>query len=307
MRVFIAGATGFIGSATVQALLARGDEVVVLSRSLQKIEARFGGRVQGVEGDPLQPGDWQAAVEGCDAVINLVGEPIADRAWSESQRSRIRDSRILSTRQLVLACEQAKRRPQVLVQGTAVGIYGERGPERLSEQAKLPSEPDFIAQLCAAWEQEALRAETFGLRVVLLRTGVVLDPHEGALAKLLPPFRLFAGGPLGDGQQFFPWIHRDDLVRLLLFALDDARVRGPLNGTAPEDCTMERFCQVLGRVLGRPSWLPVPRFALNLLLGERVSVVLASQRVLPERAQALGFTFQHAALEGALRDLLGSV
>jgi len=304
MKVFILGATGLIGQRLVAQLLARGDQVSILTRDADKARKRLGERVQVVQGDPLASGDWQKHLDGMDGVVNLVGEPIADRAWTPAQRTLIRDSRILSTRQLVLGLEQAAKRPAVLVQGTAVGIYGERGEERLTEASSPNGGGDFIAELCVQWEAEARQAERLGVRVVLLRTGVVLDKRGGALQKMLLPFQLFAGGPLGNGKQWFPWIHADDLVGLILFALAQPKVSGALNGTAPESVTMGVFSQSLGQAMHRPSWMPVPRFALSLLMGERADLVLASQRVEPERPLSLGYAFRYPNLGPALQAVL---
>lgn len=304
MKVFILGATGLIGQRLVAQLLARGDQVSILTRNADKARQRLGTRVQVVQGDPLTPGDWQKQLDGLDGVVNLVGEPIADRAWTPTQRNLIRDSRILSTQQVVLGLEKAIRRPAVLVQGTAVGIYGERGEERLTEASSPAAADDFISQLCVQWEAEASRAEPLGVRVVQLRTGVVLDKSGGALQKMLLPFQLFAGGPLGNGRQWFPWIHADDLVGLILFALTQPTVSGALNGTAPELATMGTFSKALGQAMHRPSWMPVPRFALSMLMGERADLILASQKVVPERPLSLGYTFRYPNLGPALQAVL---
>lgn len=309
MRIFIAGATGLIGRRLVRHLLARadaarGDALVVLSRSASKARQTFGTAVEIVEGDPQVTGAWMKAVDGCDAVINLVGEPIADRAWTDTQKARIRDSRIETSRRLQEAIAQATVKPRTWVQGTAVGIYGERGDEPLTEDSPPSSTRDFITELCIEWEAEALRAEALGVRVVLIRTGIVLDKSGGALEKMLLPFKLFVGGPLGNGEQWFPWIHADDLVGLILFALDTPSVRGPLNGAAPSPTTMKAFSSTLGDVMRRPSWMPVPRFALSILMGDRAPLILASQKVLPTKALQSGYQFHYTSLRDALSAVL---
>lgn len=304
MHVFILGATGLIGKRLVHQLVKRGDRVSVLTRSPKKANERLGSAVTVVEGDPNRPGPWQQTLSEVDAVVNLAGEPVADRAWTASQKALIRDSRLLSTRHVVEGMKAAAKKPSVLVQGVAVGIYGDRGDEVLSEKAPPLSPPDFLSQLCEEWEAEALHARDAGVRVVLVRTGVVLDKSGGALEKMLIPFKMFVGGPLGDGRQWFPWIHVEDQVGLMLYALDQGTVSGAVNAVAPNSVTMGEFSQTLGRVLHRPSLMAAPRFALKLAMGERAEVMLASQRVRPDRIQELGYRFQYPQLEAALRSVL---
>jgi uncharacterized protein (TIGR01777 family) len=236
-----------------------------------------------------------------DGVVNLAGESIAGR-WSDEKKRRLRESRIAGTRRLVEAIALAAERPTVLVSVSAVGYYGDRGEEALTED----SDPggDFLAQLCQEWEAEAQRAEGLGLRVARLRLGVVLDRNGGALAQMLAPFRLGAGGPLGSGRQWFPWIHRADVVGLFRFALERAEAAGPINAAAPELVRQGEFAEALGRALHRPAFVPTPAFALRLLFGEFAGTLLGSQRVLPERAEALGYAFRFPQIEPALRAIL---
>jgi uncharacterized protein len=303
MRVTVTGATGLIGSALVRALEASGNEVVALTRDIER------GRA--VLGDQLEVKSWPApqhappppdALAGSDAIVHLLGEPIAQR-WSEAAKRAIRDSRVLATRSLAagLAALKDESRPKVLVSQSAAGYYGPRGAESLDESAE-PGE-DFLARVTLGWEHEALAAGP-GVRVALTRTGVVLSPTGGALAKMLPPFRLGIGGPVAGGRQYVPWIHLDDVVGALEHCLEDGRASGPLNLTAPNPVTNAELSRTLGRVLHRPALLPVPGAALRLMYGEMASIVLTGQRVIPRRLRDLDYRFRYAELEPALRDVL---
>lgn len=295
MRITVTGATGLIGQRLVAALLERGDDVTVLSRRPE--EAR---QALGVEAVGWRPDTEPAPVEalaGRDAVVHLAGESIAQR-WTGESKERIRSSRELGTRRLVEGLRAAQPRPGVLVSASAVGYYGARGPERLDEGAAPGS--GFLASVCEAWEREAAAAAELGVRVVSLRTGVLLDRSDGGLARMLPVFRLGLGGPVAGGRQYLSWISPDDLVRMYLAALDGSEWSGPINATAPEPVTNREFARALGRVLHRPAFLPVPGLALRVLYGEMASVITAGQRAIPDRATELGFEFEHGAVEGAL-------
>ena len=303
MRVTVTGATGLIGSELVGALTARGDAVTVLTRDPAGARARLGGGVEAVAWDPASGPAPSAALEGRDGVVHLAGEPVAQR-WSDAAKRRIRDSRELGTANLVAGIATAEPRPSVLVSASAVGYYGPRGDERVDETT--PPGSDFLAQVCVAWERAATAAEQHGLRVALVRTGVVLDARGGALAKMLPPFKLGAGGPVAGGRQWMPWIALDDLVGLYLAALDGGpEWRGPLNGSAPEPVTNADFSKALGRALHRPAVAPVPRLALKLLYGEMEQIVTTGQRAVPARPLALGHAYRHPRLDEALRVALG--
>jgi uncharacterized protein len=303
MRVAVTGATGLIGSAAVSAMLDRGDEVVALVRDVDRARSGLGPDVElHPWSEPTNAPPPAVALEGADAVLHLLGEPIAQR-WSSEAKQGIRDSRVLGTRSLVgaLAAVPDPRRPRVLVSQSATGYYGPHGDEELDETAAAGD--DFLARVTAAWEREA-QHEGPGLRVALTRTGVVLSPQGGALAKMLPPFRLGVGGPVGGGRQWVSWIHLDDVVGALLLCLDDERVSGAVNLTAPNPVTNAELSRTLGRVLHRPAVLPVPGVALRLLYGEMATIVLTGQRVIPARLEELGYGFRFAKLEPALRDVL---
>ena len=294
-RITVTGATGLIGTKLVGALRERGDEVTVLSRRPE--DAR---RQLGVEAVSWHPGEEPApahALAGRDGVVHLAGEPIAQR-WTKESKERIRSSRELGTARLVEGLTRCEPRPGVLVSASAVGYYGARDGERLDEHASAGA--GFLADVCQAWERAAAAAGTLGMRVVSLRTGVLLDRADGALRRMLPPFRLGVGGPAAGGEQYISWIAPDDLVRLYLAALDDPGFAGPVNATAPEPVTNREFSRALGRVLHRPAVLPVPAFALTALYGEMASVVTTGQRALPARAIEHGFRFRHATVEDAL-------
>lgn len=301
MHVLVSGGTGFLGAALCRALRADGHRLTVLTRSAPDgvSRERSGLTHLGWRGEP---GAWSGSLDGVDAVVNLAGATIAQR-WTRSHKARVRESRVRGTRAIVDAIAAAPRPPSVLVSGSAVGFYGARGNEPVDE--RTPAGLDFLARVCVEWEKEAQRAEAGGTRVVLIRTGLALAPDGGAMAKLLPPFRFFAGGPFGSGEQYWPWIHRGDWVRLVRWAIDDPRVRGAINATAPAPVTNAAFARTLGRVLKRPAVLPAPAFALRLALGEMADMLLTGQRALPARAEALGFAFEHPQLEAALGDLLG--
>jgi uncharacterized protein len=301
MKVALTGASGFLGPVLVQRLLERGHGVHVLARDVARALTRLPSGVTGSYFDaatPLSPD----ALGGAEAVIHLAGEPVAQR-WTDQARQRIRDSRVVGTRLLVEAMRAAGT-VRHFVSASAIGYYGaDRGAEPLTETSS-PGE-DFLARVCRAWEAEALEADTAGIRTVLPRIGVVLHPEGGALKKMLPLFRLGLGGKMGSGQQYMSWVHRDDTLGLLLFALEQPELRGPLNVTAPEPVTNADFSRALGAALGRPAVMPVPAFALKAAMGEMSEVVLGGQRVLPRRAQEAGYRFQHPELSEALRSLVG--
>ena len=304
MRVAVTGATGLIGQALVRALLARSDEVVALSRDAGRAREALGGGVEAHAWPrPTDEPPPEAALAGADAVVHLLGEPVAQR-WSAEAKESIRRSRTDGTRSLVqgLLALAPERRPGTLVSQSAVGFYGPRGDEQLGEGA--PAGHDFLAGVVVAWEEEAMRAAT-ELRVAVTRTGVVLSPDGGALAKMLPFFRLGIGGPVAGGRQYVPWIHLDDVVGAMLFCLDNPDATGPVNLAAPSPVTNAELSRTLGRVLNRPAVLPVPAAALKLLYGEMAQIVVTGQRAVPTRLNQLGYAFRHPDLEAALRDVLG--
>lgn len=302
-RIIVTGATGTIGSAVCHRLLSRGDLPIGLTRD----PARAMRTLPDVEwrawGDPLAAPPAESDLAGADGVIHLLGEPVSQR-WSAAAKQRIRDSRVLSTRMLVSALRALpdETRPQTLVSQSATGYYGPRGSEKLDEQATAGT--DFLAGVVSSWEQEALAAAPL-CRVAVMRTGVVLSPSGGALAKMLPFFRAGIGGPVAGGGQFVPWIHIDDVVEGLLFALDEPQATGALNLTAPEPVANAELSRALGRVLRRPAVLPVPAAALRLLYGEMAEIVTTGQRAVPLRLEQLGFHFRQPELDSALRDVLG--
>jgi uncharacterized protein (TIGR01777 family) len=300
MRLTVTGATGLIGSRVVGALAARGDEVTVLSRSPQRA-----GRALGVAAAAWRPTEEPApadALHGRDAVVHLAGEPL-DQRWTDASRRRIRESRELGTRNLLAGVAATDARPGVLVSASAVGFYGDRGEEILTEEAAPGL--GFPAEVCQAWEREAARARELGMRVAHVRTGVVLAQGGGALARMLPPFKLGVGGPVAGGHQYLPWIHVDDVVGLYLAVLDDDRYEGPVNASAPEPVTNRDFSKALGRALHRPAVAPVPALALKVLYGDMAEIVLTGQRAVPAKAQGLGFAHRHPELHEALRSALG--
>lgn len=292
-HVVIAGGTGFVGQALVEQLRARDDRVTVLTRNPDAARAKR-------EGVTLEA--WIPDMARFDAVINLAGEPIVGERWNDDVKRRLRSSRIDSTRRLVEAMAKAVKRPSVLVNASAVGIYGERGDDVLDEGA-TPGD-DFLAQLAIDWEREARQAEQLGVRVVMLRIGVVLGRDGGALKAMLPVFKLGAGGPFGSGTQWFPWVHVDDVAGMALFALDRSGVRGPLNAAAPGIVTNKEFSKTLGSVLGRPALFPVPKFAAKIAIGEAAEFLYTSLRCVPEAALAAGYRFKFEELRPALENVL---
>jgi len=301
MRVLVTGASGFLGSAVCDALPARGDETVGLTRDPQR--ARQGNpTVTWHAWNPAAERPPASALEGVDGVVNLVGEPI-DQRWTEAAKQRIRDSRGRSTKNLVDAISATDPRPNTLVSQSAVGYYGDRG-EAVVDESTGPGST-FDAEVCVAWETAAREAEKVGVRVVVVRSGLVLDPEHGLLKQLLLPFKLGVGGPLAGGGQYMPWIHVDDEVRLLLWALDTDGASGTYNATAPNPVTNREFSKALGRVLGRPALIPLPKLALKARFGGELGEVAAGgQRTIPRRALDAGFEFRHPELEPALGDLL---
>lgn len=303
MKIAIAGATGFVGSRLVPQLQAQGHQVIILTRSPQQASNRF-GQAQIVGYNPLKSGEWQQSISGCDAVINLAGEPIAEKRWTPAQKRSILDSRQLGTQKIVEAIDLATIKPQVLINASAIGYYGTSEISKFDETS--PAGTDFLAEVCTAWETAAQAVTANGTRVVILRLGIVLGENGGVLGKMLAPFSAFVGGPIGSGNQWFSWIHRDDVVKLIIAALNDTKMQGVYNATAPNPTTMTEFAQTLGTVMNRPSWLPVPNFALEAMLGEGAIVVLQGQQVVPTRTLAQGFNFQYSTLKPALTAILGS-
>ena len=306
--IIIAGGTGFLGQTLAAALADEGQSVTVLTRKRagaadQPAVHTASGSIAHVEWHPDgTAGAWMKVVAGADAVINLAGESIAAGRWTTRRKAQIVDSRLRATRSLVEAITAARKRPSVFVSASAIGYYGDRGDEPLKESS-APGQ-DFLAKLCVQWEREAMRANSAQTRVALIRTGIALDVKGGALAKMLPPFKMFVGGPLGSGRQYMSWIHLADWVRLVRWTIGSDLASGPINATAPDPVTNREFSKALGAALHRPSLLPAPAPALRLLLGEMAGpLLLASQRVIPTRAQQLGFEFSYPQLTPALQSL----
>jgi uncharacterized protein (TIGR01777 family) len=304
MRIFITGGTGQVGSRLVRRLQGRNDQAVVLSRRAAFARERFGEAVTVVEGDPMRAGPWADALAECDAVVHLAGENVFGRRWSEEYKALLRDSRVKSTENVVTALLKNPQGPsgraKVLVNASAIGYYGPHGDEELTEDS--PPGDDTLARLCVEWEKAARGVEGSGVRLVLVRIGVVLDKEAGALRQMLGPFKWFVGGPVGSGRQYVSWIHHNDLVSQVLFALDNEEARGPLNGTAPNPVTNKEFSKALGRALHRPSFMRVPKFMLRVRFGQVAELITTGQRVVPRKALALGFKFKFEDVDSALKD-----
>jgi uncharacterized protein (TIGR01777 family) len=302
MRLFVTGGTGYIGTHLVRTLTQRGDECVVVSRSSETPWDVQGVRL--VTADPTKAGSWQEEIGTCDAVVNLAGVRIVDppHRWSSSRKDALRRSRVDTTRNVVDGIRSAPRRPAVLLSQSAVGYYGPRGAEPLDESA--PPGNDFLAGIAAEWEAAALEASSI-TRVAVLRSGPVLGAGGGALAAMEPIFKLGLGGPWGDGSAWWSWIHLDDQVRLMQFALDGT-LEGPVNATAPHPVTVNTFAKALGRALGRPAVAHAPAFALRAALGEAADALLHLQRVVPTQALAAGFEFSYPEIEAALAAIYGT-
>lgn len=303
-RVIVTGATGLIGKEVCEGLIGRGYEVVVFSRDPDSARAEVPGAAEYVAWTATESGPWAAHLDGAWGVISLAGASIAGKRWTEEYKREIRDSRIIGTRGLVKAMAAAREKPKVFVSGSAIGYYGARGDTPLDESAS-PGD-DYLAGVVCDWEAAAREAEPLGVRTVLIRTGVVLDKDEGALAQLKLPFKFFVGGPVLPGTQWLSWIHRDDEAGIIVFALENEGVRGPINATAPQPQTNRDFCASLGEAMGRPSWAPVPGFALKLIVGEFGETLTTGQRVIPKKAQELGYEFKYATSDAALREIFGS-
>lgn len=302
-KVVVSGATGFIGGALVRALAERRDAVTVLSRRVAGVAAPPGGSV--VQWEPEAAGDWHRALDGADAVVHLAGEQAVGARWTRAAKERIRASRVRSTEQLVLAMREAQTKPAVLVCASAVGYYGARSPDvELDEGA--PAGTDFLASVCVEWERAARQASELGVRVVCARLGIVLGPGGGALAEMVKPFRAFAGGPIGSGEQVVSWVALQDAVAILLRLLDEESVSGPVNVVAPAAVDNETLSHAIGEALGRPSWLRVPALALRARFGEGAEPLLTGQRAVPGVLRRLGYQWVFPELEPALRAALAA-
>jgi uncharacterized protein len=296
VRVILGGGTGFLGGALRRHLRDLGHDVAILTR-------RPSGAPDQIQWHPDgSAGPWTDALNGAAAIVNLAGEGIADRRWTEPRKAALRDSRLQATRSLVAAIARLPQPPAVLVNASGIGYYGDRGAETVTEAT--PPGTDFLGQLCVEWESEAEQASSIA-RVVIVRSGIVLHPSGGALGRMLLPFRLGVGGRIGSGAQYLPWIHREDWLRLVAWMLGAPDARGAFNAAAPIPSTNAEFTKALGRALRRPTLLPVPAFGLRLALGELAETLLTGQRAIPQRAQEQGFVFRFPEINPALADLLG--
>ena len=303
MNIVLAGGTGFIGGALIDALTSRGDKVTLLTRNPDAAASRWGDKIVAWGWDGKTAGPWSKALDGADAVINLSGESIAEGRWTPARKLQLIKSRIDSTRAIVAAISSASRRPKVLVNASAVGYYG--GDAEGASVETAPQGRDFLSSLCGQWEREATAAEALGVRVAMPRIGIVLEEDGGALAKMALPFKLFAGGPLGGGRQGFPWIHRDDVVAGILFLLDNDKISGPVNFAAPGAVNNKEFSAALGHALGRPSWAPAPGFALKIILGEMADMLLGGQIAPPKKLLDAGYKFKYSEAGPALAAIYG--
>jgi uncharacterized protein len=308
VRIVISGGTGFVGRSLAHTLVARGEDVVVLTRGEARLpthacqECKNGGRIELAQWTPEHAGDWSDIVDGADAVIHLAGAAVVDGRWTDERKEVLRASRIVSTDLIARAMARAKNKPRVFVSASATGYYGARMDDAVLTESDSPGN-DFLAVLCKDWEAAAQPARDAGVRTCHPRIGIVLGKNGGALAKMIPPFRAFVGGPIGEGRQYLPWIHVRDVVRAIEHALDRP-LEGPFNVTAPEPVTMDAFAEAIGRALKRPAAMRVPAFALRIAMGEAADVVLTGQRAIPRKLVDDSFAFVFPELDSALADLV---
>ena len=305
MKIAISGATGFVGSRLVKRLHTEGHKILVLTRNTTFAQKVFPSQafpnLEIISYTPGVSGSWQDSIAGCDGVVNLAGEPIAEGRWTPERKQEILNTRKLGTQKIVEAIAKANPQPTVLVNTSAIGYYGTSETASFDEDSA--SGNDFLAQVCQDWEAEASKVKDTNVRLVILRFGIVLG-NGGALGKMITPFKLFAGGPIGSGQQWFSWIHLDDIVSLIIQALTKPTMEGVYNATAPQPVRMNNLSTTMGNVMNRPSWLPVPGFAIEAILGDGAKVVLEGQQVLPKRTLESGFEFQYPNLPSALKQIL---
>jgi uncharacterized protein (TIGR01777 family) len=301
-KIIITGATGSIGRRLLQKLTARGDEVIVFTRNPQKAKNKIANVTMYVKWDFERLNDWMNELNGVDVVVHLAGTNLGAKRWNEEYKKLAYESRIISTRNLVEAIKSVEQKPKAFICSSAVGIYGDRYDEVLDETSQLGN--DFLANLCNDWEKEAQKVEQFGVRRVSVRTGLVLNKDEGVLKQMLLPFRLFIGGSLGKGRQWFPWIHVDDIVGIYLHSIDNPNVTGAINGTSPGIMTMNEFAKALGKVLKRPSVFPIPKFAIKLVAGELGEYAVMSQRTSVDKILRTGYEFKFNNLENSLKNII---
>ncbi len=299
-KVILTGATGLIGKNIADKLIQRGDEVTIFTRSVDKAKLVIPNAVEYVAWNYEQD-DWKKKLDGKDAVIHLAGENVMAKRWNVEHKKNIYNSRVATTRSLVRAIENVKDKPNVLISASAVGYYG-NSEEPVTEESKHGK--DFLANVVRDWEKETEEISRHGVRRVNIRTGIVLDKHEGALARMITPYKFFIGGPLGSGRQWFPWIHLEDVAGIFLFALDNENVHGALNAVSPNPLRMNEFCNTLGAAMHRPSLFKVPAFVLKIIFGEAAEVLLSGAKVIPERTMGEGYKFRFENIENALKNLL---
>ncbi len=302
MKIILSGGTGFIGKALLDRLLVAGHRIVLLTRNPGPARLLIQGYGEVQKWDGRAAGEWTSHIESADAVINLAGESIIAKRWTARQKEKIISTRIAATKAIVEAISKAAKKPSVFVNASAIGYYGNVENEEVTKSRSKGN--GFLADTCEQWENTAREAEKSGVRVVLTRIGIVLEKEGGALQRMLLPFQIFMGGHLGSGKQWFSWIHRDDIVEAIIFLLGASNIVGPVNLVSPNPVSMKEFCKVLGKVMGRPSWAPVPSFVLRSVLGEMSEMLLTGQRVIPQKLKEAGYRFKYPRLEEALAAIL---
>lgn len=302
MKILVTGGTGFIGSNLLRLLSAETHHIILLTRSESRSVTVNGSTVQYLRWDPYNNGLWTKEINGCDIVINLIGKNVFEKRWNEKVKQEILNSRVLPTKLLVEAIARAERKPSLLISASAVGFYGNRNEEIITEESSGGG--DFLADVVKQWESAAYEAEQYGVRVATPRIGLVLEKSGGMIGKMLLPFLLCVGGPIGSGKQFLPWIHMDDVVRGLLYPMEDKDFRGIYNLVSPNPVSMNEFSSMFGNILHRPSWIPVPDLALQILYGEGAKVILSGQKAIPQRLLAAGYQFSYPELKTAMNNIL---
>ncbi len=301
-RIIVTGATGLIGSHISNKLIERGDEVVVLSRSPERAEKKLPGAFKYVEWHYSEIGKWKDEINNANAIIHLAGENLMSKRWTDKHKMKVMESRVLGTGNLVKAIGESDKKPEVFICASGIDIYDDSIDKEYDEEGKHGS--GFLARVVENWEEEASKVEKFGVRRVSVRTGIVLDKSEGALAKMVTPFKFFVGGPLGSGEQWMPWIHIDDISDLYNYSIDNVEINGAINATAPNPVRMKEFAETLGKVMSRPALFKVPAVFLKIVVGEAAEVVLKGSKIIPRKTLEYGFAFKFTQLDEALKDIL---